>query len=415
MSELWQRFATGSWLTRERLQVYSLLMGGICVAGMIGWVALSDGLIDRNGKPLGTDFSSFYAAGSLVLEGKAGAAYDLAIHYARQQQLFGAATPYYAWPYPPFFLFIAAPLAVLPYWLALAVWQAASFAFYLTVIGTILRRARAGAAAWVWLAPAAVFPAVFVNLGHGQNGFLTAGLFGAALCALRARPILAGILFAMLAYKPQFAVVIPLALLADGRWRTIASAILAVAALVAATTLAFGLEIWPAFAASTEAFRKLLLEQGEVGFEKMQSAFAAIRMWGGSLSLAYGVQTALSLTVIASTMWVWRRCEDFDVKAAVLVLATLLASPHTLDYDLMLLGPAIAFMVSAGYNQGFRRYEVSLLAGAWVTPLLARSVAGAMAVPLGLLVTLALLALALRRAIDASATATEDHREIAQV
>ncbi|MCG6207003.1 DUF2029 domain-containing protein [Rhodopseudomonas sp. HC1] len=415
MSQLWQHFATGRWLTRERLRVYSLLMGSMCVAGMIGWVALSDGLIDRNGKPLGTDFSSFYAAGSMVLDGKATEAYDAAAHYARQQQLFGAATPYYAWPYPPFFLFIAAPLALLPYWLALMVWQAASFALYLTVIGTILRRVRAGVAASLWLPAAAAFPAVFVNLGHGQNGFLTAGLFGAALCLLRGQPLLSGVMFAMLAYKPQFALVIPLALLAGGRWRTIAAAAAAVAGLVAVTTLTFGFEIWPAFAASADISRKVLLEQGEVGFEKLQSAFAAVRMWGGSVSLAYGVQTTLSITVIVGAMWVWRTSGDAAVKAAVLVLATLLASPHVLDYDLMLLGPAIAFMVSAGLTGGFRSYEISLLAAAWVTPLLARSVAGAIDVPLGLLMTLALFALVIRRAIQRPAETNEVHHHIAEV
>ena len=41
--------------------------------------------------------------------------------------------------------------------------------------------------------PSVDFPAVFINLGHGQNGFLTAGLFGAALLALPARPVSSGL------------------------------------------------------------------------------------------------------------------------------------------------------------------------------------------------------------------------------
>ena len=71
---------------------------------MAGWIGLWDGLIDRNGKPIGTDFASFYAAGSLVLDGRAGEVYEMAAHYAREQQIFGAATPYYGWLYPPIFL-----------------------------------------------------------------------------------------------------------------------------------------------------------------------------------------------------------------------------------------------------------------------------------------------------------------------
>ena len=81
---------------------------------VIGWIALSDGLIDRNGKPIGTDFSSFYAAGSLALEGHAAAFYDMAAHYAREQQIFGAATPYYGWLYPPIFLWSRRPWRCCP-------------------------------------------------------------------------------------------------------------------------------------------------------------------------------------------------------------------------------------------------------------------------------------------------------------
>jgi hypothetical protein len=33
---------------------------------MTGWIAVSDGLIDRNGKPLGTDLPNVYAAGTLM-------------------------------------------------------------------------------------------------------------------------------------------------------------------------------------------------------------------------------------------------------------------------------------------------------------------------------------------------------------
>ncbi len=39
---------------------------------------------------------------------------------------------------------------------------------------------------------------MILNIGHGQNGFLTAELFGGAMLALLARPILAGLCFVAL-------------------------------------------------------------------------------------------------------------------------------------------------------------------------------------------------------------------------
>ncbi len=306
----WRQLRSGGWLTLERVRVYTLILLVFYAVAIVGWIALSGGLTDPNGKPIGTDFSSFYAAGSLVLEGRAGDVYNMAAHYARERQIFGEATPYYGWLYPPIFLFAVTPLALMPYPLALAVWQGATFALYLAVIAAILRRIRRDddTVARLWWPVAVAFPAAFVNLGHGQNGFLTAGLLGAALVTLPRRPLLSGILFGLLAYKPQFGLLIPFALLAAGQWRTFLAAGVTVMALAGAAALAFGPEIWPSFAASTEASRTLLLEQGNVGFEKLQSAFAAVRMWGGGIALAYVVQACASVIALFSVTWAWRAC-----------------------------------------------------------------------------------------------------------
>jgi len=74
-----------------------------------------------------------------------------------------------------------------------------------------------------------------------------------------------------------------------------------VIALAAATWLAFGPDLWWSFAASTETSRKLLLERGDVGFEKLQSVFAAVRMWGGGVTLGYIVQGAASVAGLLVT------------------------------------------------------------------------------------------------------------------
>jgi alpha-1,2-mannosyltransferase len=60
------------------------------------------GLSDYAGRPLGSDCSSFYAAGRLLLAGHS--PYDQAGPRAMEQSLFGAATPFYSFAYPPVFL-----------------------------------------------------------------------------------------------------------------------------------------------------------------------------------------------------------------------------------------------------------------------------------------------------------------------
>src|SRR5262249_44694010 len=155
------------------------------LAGVGYLVATSAALTDFAGRPLGTDFSNIYAAGQLVLEGRPDAPFDPVQQHARERAIFGDATPFYGWHYPPFFLLISAGLARMPYPLALAVWQAATLLLYLLSTRAILRATATAADSRIapdrlWLLLALAFPAVFVNIGHGHNGFLTAALFGGA-------------------------------------------------------------------------------------------------------------------------------------------------------------------------------------------------------------------------------------------
>jgi hypothetical protein len=399
MTHIWQGLRSGEWLTAERARGYSLILLGICSIAIAGWIALSDGLIDRNGKPVGTDFSNVYAAGSLTLQGRPEAAYAPALQHAAEKAAFGGReVPFYGWHYPPFFFAIAALVAAVPYAWGLAIWLAASFAAYLAALRAILRRPET-------LLVAAAFPAVFVNIGHGQNGFLTAALLGGALQLLDRRPWLAGVLIGCLAYKPQFGVLIPIALLAGGRWRTIGAAVAAIAALVVVSFATLGDGVWHAFAESTTFTQTVVLEQGDTGWEKIQSVFSAVRMWGAGVGPAYAVQVALALLLAASLAWLWRSDAAYELKAAALATGSLLATPYVLDYDLVVLAVAIAFFVRHGLNRGFRDFEISLLAAAWIVPLLSRAIAGATGIPLGLLVMLALYVFTLRRALRDGATA----------
>ena len=70
MAYFWQGLRSGDWLTQARARSYSLILLGLCALAITGWIALSDGLVDRNGKPIGTDFSNVYAAGRLTWQGR---------------------------------------------------------------------------------------------------------------------------------------------------------------------------------------------------------------------------------------------------------------------------------------------------------------------------------------------------------
>jgi alpha-1,2-mannosyltransferase len=428
MSAFLAAMRDGRWLTRERIRLWALAVLAASVLGFAFLLATSDGLNDYQGRPLGTDFSNVYAAGTYVLDGQAAAPFDWPAQHAREQMIFGEKTPFYGWHYPPYFLFIAGLLALMPFTLALAVWQGVTLALYFFTIRTIISaswpglsrpstaflfgrsqgvdaRDKPGHDSGVrivpdnlWILLALAFPAVFVNIGHGHNGFLTAALIGTALLTLDRRPVVSGILFGLMAYKPQFGVLIPLVLAASGRWRVFLAATVTVAVLTLSTVLAFGPDVWRAFVASMPLTRVEVLEQGGTGWHKIQSVFSVVRMWGGGIPLAYTAQATATIAIAAALAWLWRSHAAYPLKAAALIVASILATPYSLDYDFVILAPALAFLAADGLARGFSPWEKTALALLWFMPLIARSIAEQVLVPLGVPLMLLVFVLVLARA-----------------
>ncbi len=366
------------------------------LAGMIGglgllWIGLSHGGIDITGKPIGTDFISFWAASKLALAGDPMAAYDVARHGATEAAIFpGTDIGYYAFFYPPLFLLICLPLALLPYGAALAAWLGVTGAAYLRVVMRFGLRGRGDLLALL------AFPAVFTTVGHGQNAFLSGALFGGAILALPRRPVLAGLLLGILAFKPHLGLLVPIFLVASGAWLAASVATATVLALCLVSALVFGPAIWTAFL-SAAPLARASLEHGLVGPEKMTSVFAALQLWGAPVGGAYAAQ-GLAIVGVAMVLVRLVRARPGSASAGpALVAVSLLASPFLLDYDLALLAIPLAHVFARGRQAGFLPYEKSVLFAAYVLPLLCRTMAGAALVPLAPPVVLALFLVVVRR------------------
>lgn len=378
------------WINAERMRIWGLILLAITVLAMIGLVVTANGNMDITGKPLGTDFISFWTAARLALTDGVAATYTPALHYALQKAVFPPDPGYYAFFYPPLFLLLVLPLGGLPYLAALAIWLGVTGSAYILVLRRFM-----GPELPLWSVLA--YPAVLANAGHGQNGFLTTALLGTGLWLMDKAPWLAGLAFALLACKPHMLVLIPPVLLLTGRWRVLAATMLGVALFATITTAMFGITGWRGFL-DVSPLARAVLEQNGVGYEKMQSLFAAVRLLGGGVWLAYGAQALAAIAAAGLLVSLRLRCAlHGPLEQAMIAALVLVPSPFMLDYDLSVLAVPLAILATTGIRTGFMPYEKLVLLAAFALPALARTIAGTIGLPVTPLVMAALVWVLARR------------------
>jgi arabinofuranan 3-O-arabinosyltransferase len=343
---------------------------------------------DANGLGYPTDFVNVWAAGRLVLDGHPAQAYDWDIQKQVEVALLGQDfIGYFAWHYPPPFLFVAALLAQFPYPVAFIGWVSVSILPYLAMMRAIVGRP-------FGLVLAVAFPLVLNNTLVGQNGFLTAALIGGTLYLIPIRPVLAGICLGLLTYKPQYGLLFPIVLIAASQWTVFFTAGIVAVAMAFASWLAFGTESWQAFFHWMPTFSQAFLSEGKATWWKLQSLLSMVRYLGGAEQLAWMFQWILTASVAVVLAVMWRSRVRYSVKAAALAAGTLLTTPYLFMYDMMVLAIPVAFLVRMGLKSGFRPYELPAL-GCALALILSFIV---FALPVGLAATLIVSALVLRRA-----------------
>ena len=196
--------------------------------------------IGLGGSPLFYDFSVFHTVGAMANAGHAADAYDDAKMIAAERAAFPGDTLRLPWSYPPTFQVMLMPLGALPYVMAWLVWSGILYGFYVL----LARRLTDVPDKLVFLLLA---PGAAVNLFFGQNGILSTVLLGGGVLLLGSRPILAGVLLGLMAYKPQLAVLAPFALLAGREWRALSAAIVSQLVIMLLSLAILGVDPWLAF------------------------------------------------------------------------------------------------------------------------------------------------------------------------
>jgi alpha-1,2-mannosyltransferase len=388
VDELYYKLTVAAAAFFVALEIAYLTFGGLPPVGK-PWV-------DATNFVYGRDFLNTWMGGRSMFSGGPAAWFDFATYNAALRNMLGT-TNYleHFWSYPPHVMLFIWPLGLMPYLPAYIAWCVIGIALYLFASSSAVPRRR--------LLFLAVAPSVAVCIFFGQNGFYTAALLIGGMLNLDRRPVLAGVLFGILTVKPQLGVLLPVVLLAERRWLTIASAVATTAVLVVATSMLFGWSIW------IEYWQKVVPQQqwlttnaGDLLFAMVSSVFFGARLMNLPVSVAWVLQGIVAALALSALVWTYWKRRDPALSLAFLVTATFLVTPYILNYDMVVLGFVVALLRKRADNTMDDHW---LLIAVWTLPV-TMMLAAVVWIPLAPIVLIAFAVRLIRR------LAQSDGREV---
>ncbi|UFZ02563.1 DUF2029 domain-containing protein [Bradyrhizobium ontarionense] len=295
-------------------------------------------------QPAFGDFSGLWSFGKFAAQSGAGIYDPFALADYQQKLdpgLNGGGFPY---PYPPTFLLALIPLGMMALPSAYVCWIATTFALY--VLATLGRE-------WRSLSGLALLaaPTTLINAITGQNGFLSAALLIGGLRLLASHPMTAGALLGLLAYKPQFVLLMPIVLLASRNWRAILSAIATTVIVAVITSAALDWSIWIEWIARFPSYQSLLQANQASLDHMMPTVIAGVHAIGAPIAIGYGLQALLSGAVVVLVWRAWRRGMT-DQAIALVAIGSIVVTPYAMIYDMPMVAAGIAIHWKARVDAG---------------------------------------------------------------
>jgi hypothetical protein len=335
---------------KYKVFVFLFLAGMLPLHLVIAWNSID---LIRKGYP---DFTTFYSGASIVRQGLGRQLYDEQTQYRVQQQ-FAAGVSIRQGPlpyiHPPFEALFFIPFTWVAYPTAYVLWDLLNLVF-LVLLFYLLRSElpwlkEITAAFWL-LGCLALFP-VFFALLQGQDILMLVLLFGAVYVLLRRNSDLAaGCCLGLGVFRFHLVVPLVLILLYQKRSKAIAGFLATATVLGLVSVAMIGWE-----GVSSYPIQVWRLEQA---MERRQTIvpirMASVRGLLDNLLIPHTSKlvsdiaiaaVSLGLILFAARKWKVAGRDGFDLGFAICVIVTVLASYHTLAYDLSLLLLPVAITI----------------------------------------------------------------------
>jgi Glycosyltransferase family 87 len=334
-------------LSREVIKSFAILGGFFFVVAVGTYLYSLDvsTTYPRDGSTLvvGRDFLNFWMYGRAASLPDPGHWYDAAAYQHALATLLGPGYPGQNWSYPPTVMLIAAPFGRLGYLPALLLWTILNLAIFFVVAVRHVADRRTLLA--LMICPAAAF-----CLMSGQSSFLTSAVLIGIFALLDRRPLIAGVLIGLLTLKPQLGLLLPVVLIASGRWRVFAAAAVTTLVLAALAAALFGTQAWIAFVTQGLPTQNIVLADPEgIATPFYPTVFMNLRGIGLGYSAAMVVQVCFALAAVAAVAWAFRYRADADppLLFALFTACSVAAVPYLLVYDTLPLCFAVLALLAA--------------------------------------------------------------------
>ena len=320
-------------------------------------------------------FASFWLAwavmwaGGYPFEGDWTFLWHVAEHFvagdtARLYSLDDPLMPDMYWRYPPFALYLVAPLALLPQETA---YTAISASVILTLLVSLrllakLASPRGYAVEWSMAIALSHFAVLVLTMGQ-SSGWLLLGLVVAATLWQRGHPLAAHALLGLFVVKPNWGAFFGLMALARRDWRG-AAVMAGVAALVCLTSLPLGADLWRDFVHVSLGNDVILEGYGYFKQITFGSFVESVLGRGPASTAARLVATGVMLAAAAFT---WSRVREPVHLLGTTVLLLVAANPYVSNYDGLVLAVPAAVWWSTRERWDPSRWRVvgGMIAACW--------------------------------------------------
>ena len=304
-------------------------------------------------KPLGgdlvQDWVGGYIAGSAKQEDR-DRLYDLTFVKAIQHDssIVGFSWPkgdYFPMVYPPFYYQAMQPIALVSFPLAIKIWGVIC-ALAVSLAAFLLFRFFEPSRGWVGIGVLAAlffFPLI-TCLTMGQKSTLLLLILTATFVLLHHnKPLPAGLLFGLIAFKPHLGIVIGLTMLLKRQWAFAVGAILSVGLMVG-VSFWHNPSVWRDYVSVVSGMNDYV-ESGGYRLTQSHSLWGAMQLTFAEKFSSSVVKVIAGAVSIAVLVLLWRimrgtvatSSQRFACQFSAMVLVTVMLSPHFYTYDLTIL------------------------------------------------------------------------------